>query len=504
MTASTTVPATSGPPPDEALWSWPRNAWRRDRTSLAPRVTMAAALATGALATLTVQSSAASVAYLITGTTVAATAFATVRPRPTPARLVAMAGSLALLAVAAMRGAEWLIALCVVASWIVGTLAVVGGWTWTGMAVGAFAIVFTPVRVAGWVHRGRSRWQQTEPRVKPARVLVVAASSIVLVVLFGSLFVSADPEFGRLFDTVVPDVRITNPGGRLLTGFLVAGVALAAAYLRRRPPRFDALAPAPGRPTAAWEWAVPMVLLDLLFAGFVAVQVRVLFGGDDHVRRTLGLTYANYARQGFWQLAAVTVLTLVVVAVVARKIERGNGRDRLLARILLGLLCSLSLVIVASALHRMSLYENEFGYTRLRLAVMAVELWLGVIFVLLLAAGVRMSGRWLPRAVLASAVVGLLGFAALNPDAYIAERNVYRFQSTGRLDIAYLRGLSVDAVPALDRLPEPGRSCALVGIDVGGSATGFDYNAARARAHELLETRPIGPCAVSSTGRWVA
>ncbi|MBM4636320.1 DUF4173 domain-containing protein, partial [Rhodococcus hoagii] len=368
--------------------------------------------------------------------------------------------------------------------------------------LGALGLWFTPVRLVGWVQRGRSR-RGTESRVKPGRIAAVTALSAALVALFGALFVSADPEFGRLFDDLLPDVRVTNPGGRVLLGLLVAGVALAATYLRRRTPRFDALAPAPGRSIAAWEWAAPLVLLDLLFAGFVAVQVPVLFGGDDHVQGTAGLTYSHYARQGFWQLAAVTVLTLLVIAVVVRKIDRTARRDRALGRVLLGALCALSLVVVASAVHRMALYENEFGFTRLRLGVMAAELWLGAVFVLLLVAGIRMSGRWLPRAVLASAAVGLLGFAVLNPDGYIAERNVHRYTETGRIDLAYLQGLSVDAVPALDRLPEPARSCALGGIGVGG-ATGFDYNAARARAHEILEARPLGPCAVNSTERSAA
>ncbi|UNQ33712.1 DUF4153 domain-containing protein [Prescottella equi] len=500
MSAPTLTPPH--PVPDGDLWHWHRDVWRRDRTSVAPRATMAAALGAGAVATLTVQTPAASVAYVLTGAAVAATAFGTVRPRPTPAQLVAVAGALALLAVAAIRGADWLVALCVVASWVVGSLALVGGWTWTGMMLGALGLWFTPVRLVGWVQRGRSR-RGTESRVKPGRIAAVTALSAALVALFGALFVSADPEFGRLFDDLLPDVRVTNPGGRVLLGLLVAGVALAATYLRRRTPRFDALAPAPGRSIAAWEWAAPLVLLDLLFAGFVAVQVPVLFGGDDHVQGTAGLTYSHYARQGFWQLAAVTVLTLLVIAVVVRKFDRTARRDRALGRVLLGALCALSLVVVASAVHRMALYENEFGFTRLRLGVMAAELWLGAVFVLLLVAGIRMSGRWLPRAVLASAAVGLLGFAVLNPDGYIAERNVHRYTETGRIDLAYLQGLSVDAVPALDRLPEPARSCALGGIGVGG-ATGFDYNAARARAHEILEARPLGPCAVNSTERSAA
>ena len=47
--------------------------------------------------------------------------------------------------------------------------------------------------------------------------------------------------------------------------------------------------------------------LDLLFALFVAVQIRYLFGGDAGLRLT-GLSYAEYARRGFFELVWVTAL----------------------------------------------------------------------------------------------------------------------------------------------------------------------------------------------------
>ena len=71
-----------------------------------------------------------------------------------------------------------------------------------------------------------------------------------------------------------------------------------------------------------------MLRLSTRDPGFVAVQVRVLFGGDRHVQDTDGLTYANYARQGFWQLAAVTVLTLLVVAVALAGVRRQHRLQR--------------------------------------------------------------------------------------------------------------------------------------------------------------------------------
>lgn len=153
------------------------------------------------------------------------------------------------------------------------------------------------------------------------------------------------------------------------------------------------------------------------------------------------------------------------------------------------MLCAFSLVIVASAVHRMWLYENQYGFTRLRVSVFAAEILLGVVFILLIAAGVRMSGKWLPIGVLATAVVGLLAFAVFNPDAYIAEKNVQRFENGKTIDTFYLSTLSADAVPALDRLPEPQRSDALMYLKqelLGSEDSWWEFNSSRERAREIL------------------
>jgi hypothetical protein len=211
------------------------------------------------------------------------------------------------------------------------------------------------------------------------------------------------------------------------------------------------------------------------------------------VLRTAGLTYAEYARSGFWQLLTVSVLTVAVLGVAARLAPRGTMRDRVWLRALLGALAVLSLVIVASAMSRMWAYEQAYGFTRLRLLVSACELWLGAVFLLVLVAGIRLRERatWLPGVVLAAAVAALLGLAALDPDRFIAERNIAQATAgDGRLDLDYLQGLSADAVPALDRLSEPWRSCALHDVhrDLTASpdrAWG-QWNLARHRAREIL------------------
>ena len=95
--------------------------------------------------------------------------------------------------------------------------------------------------------------------------------------------------------------------------------------------------------------------------------------------------------------------------------------------------------------------------------------------------------------------VALLSLAAINPDGFIADRNVARFEATGKIDVAYLQQLSADAVPALDRLREPMRSCSLHGIAVTEDGGIAGWNFGRDRARSLLADRPLKASSACST-----
>jgi hypothetical protein len=135
------------------------------------------------------------------------------------------------------------------------------------------------------------------------------------------------------------------------------------------------------------------------------------------------------------------------------------------------------------------LYEDVFGLTRLRLLVETTIFWLGVMLVLAVAAVLWRAVRG--RVAVVALVVTALGFLAFSssvPDRRIAERNIARWQETGRLDVDYLNGLSADAVPALVELPERLREPStrdvrerLAEPDPWGST-----NRSRSRARDLL------------------
>jgi hypothetical protein len=207
------------------------------------------------------------------------------------------------------------------------------------------------------------------------------------------------------------------------------------------------------------------------------------------VLRTAGLTYAEYAREGFWELLAVACLTLAVVASAVVLAKTPTRASRVLLRALLGLLCALTLVVVASAIHRLQLYEDAFGLTRLRLAAEASALWLGGAFTLVLLAGlVPHVRRRLPSLAVGGTAVALIAFSAANPDRLIASRNVEQWRETEQIDLAYLDGLSADAVPALTELPTPMRRRALARLSArlaGGDPWG-STNLARSRARAEL------------------
>ena len=239
----------------------------------------------------------------------------------------------------------------------------------------------------------------------------------------------------------------------------------------------------------------PLTALNLLFATFVGMQLTVLFGSTDWVASATGLTYAEYARSGFFQLVIVSVFVLAIVAVASGVVEL-KGVDRWLMAGLLGVLCALTMVILFSALHRLDLYAEVYGLSRLRASVEATVWWLGGIFVLVLIAGaVRLTGRgharWLPRTVVLMTSAALLAFAVWNPDLRVAETQI-AVRGVDRIDLAYLGDLGAEAVPALDRLPEPSRSCVLRDVVGANELDRPDpwngWNLARRQARELLET----------------
>jgi hypothetical protein len=403
------------------------------------------------------------------------------------------AAVLALLAVGTVRAAGWLFVLCVLTAVMCAALSVAGARTPVGLVLALLAVPAAALRALPWMRRGTTR--HLKGGLGAIRLAASVAVGLLLLVVFGALFASADPAFDRIVSSAVPDFDLGTAFRWAFLFTVFASGTLGGAYLLVNPTTLGSVGGrSTPRPLRRLEWALPVGVLVALFGTFVAIQVTVLFGDRDYVLTTVGLTFAEYARRGFWQLLVITLLTLVVMGVAARKAARVSFGDRLVLRVLLGALALGALVVVASALWRMSVYEQEYGFTRLRLFVSAFELWLGVLFVLVLAAGVRLRAGWLPQLALATWVLTLLGLAVLNPDRFIAQQNVTRYEQTGRIDAWYLSTLSPDAAPELNRLSGTLRNCTLTGIAKESRKEPDDwrgFNISRRVSDRIVEDLPL-------------
>lgn len=429
----------------------------------------ALALAAALLAAMVVPSGPPGLGFPLVALCVAAAVFATA---PRSSDLVVFgAAALTLAAFPAVLDAPWVVVVDLVAAWLFATVAVAG------------PKLVAPLAPAAVIPQMPALLPERSSRAQPAfRAFAIGTA---VVTPFALLFLTADAAFAAIADSA-PRPALGSLPARLAVFAAVLVAALGLALAARE--RWSARPFVRRHRLALIEWALPLAALNALFAAFVAVQVTVLFAGHDHVLRTSGLTYAEYARSGFWQLLAAAMLTLVVIkgaTLVAA--PRGRTEDVLL-RLLLGLLCALTLVIVASAFHRLRLYESAFGLTRLRLTAEAFSLWLGGTLALLVVVGALRRSAALPRIVLAWSAVALIVFSLANPDARIADRNVDRWRETGRIDLHYASGLSADAVPALSRLPAALRAEALAEIEntLARAEPWSSANVSRRRARELL------------------
>ena len=403
------------------------------------------------------------------------------------------AGLCVLLAIpVVLRDAEWIVVPCLFVGSVVCMAGLARGRSVPDIVAAVAAWPLAGLRGMPWL--GRTLRSITGNGNVPA-VMRTVIWSLLGLTIFGLLFASADALVAEWADAVIPDHNIDMFVLRFFIAIAVGGVVLAASYLALNPPAIP-MAVGSRRPVQSrYEWLAPVALIDLVFVLFLMAQVTVFFGGHDYLRRTTGLTYSEYVHQGFGQLILATMLTLLVVWAASHKASVETRADRLWLRGTLGLLCALTLVVVASALYRMHLYQEAYGFTELRLLVDVFEGWLGLIVLGVIIAGIGLKGSWLPRMALLSSAVMLIGLAAINPDAWIARHNLERYEQTSKIDWDYLGGLSADAFPTLAASPADVRACALAHVEITGDDDWLGWNYGRARAENVSHGLTVGSSA---------
>jgi hypothetical protein len=314
------------------------------------------------------------------------------------------------------------------------------------------------------------------PRSGPPWLAPVARGLIVglpLGLIFVVLFASADPIFRQTIDDVL-GVRLDlgDLPGRALFALAAAWFfAGAISIARTGMPTVEAASLGAAARTSSVSLAgslglaealVILSVIDLVIGTFVVLQVAYLFGGLDTLEAA-GIPYAEYARRGFFELVAAASLAVVVVVALEGTIQR---RTRAYLASVAALIALTAVVLVSAAL-RLDLYQQAYGWTELRLYVVAAIAAMAAGLAIMLALVLARRSRWLGHGLAVVGLVALVGLNLIAPAAFVAARNVERVidpslvPSDGHsgLDAAYLAVLPDDAIPvlvaALPHLPDP-------------------------------------------------
>lgn len=184
-----------------------------------------------------------------------------------------------------------------------------------------------------------------------------------------------------------------------------------------------------------------MGLVALLYLIFCGIQIIYLFMG----RGTLpdGMTYSEYARQGFFQLVFVAVLNLVLVLLCLKYFKKSR-----VLNIVLTVISICTYIMIASAGYRMILYVAEYHLTLLRILV----LWfLAVLSIMMAGVMVIIYKNQFPLFKFCLVVVSVcyLGLSWMKPDLVIAQYNISHMEEMDNSELWDLCDLSADAAPVL-------------------------------------------------------
>src|SRR5947209_3726750 len=348
--------------------------------------------------------------------------------------------------------------------------------------------------------------------------------AIPLLLLFGTLFMSADARFESMVNRIF-SLNFDDAFGHLLLVFLLSWIAGGylrgllfgrevkivdgrATFVSANTPENIALgiislsnAPQTLKPKpislGVIEISITLGLLTLLFLAFVLLQRRYFFGGASLVQASGGLTFSGYYRRGFFELVTVAALILPILLAAHWLLRKENPAHERIFRLLVGTQVALLFIIMTSAVRRMLLYQNEYGLTELRLYTTAFIAWLALVFVWFVATILRGRRNEFACGALLAWLLVIATLHVMNPDAFIVRVNAAHAQAGRGFDADYAASLSADATPALlESLPALNRDCQRIVanriLEHWPQTEGLDWrswNWSRSESHRIVQER---------------
>ncbi len=193
----------------------------------------------------------------------------------------------------------------------------------------------------------------------------------------------------------------------------------------------------------------PIIFLYIVF--FIS-QWKYFLSGFTGVLPE-GFSYAEYARQGFFELCAVSVINLLCITAIAVFIRRGRKNKAVVLKLLTVIFCLCTLILISTAIAKLVMYIDYYGLTQKRIYAMWLMAVIAIVF-LVIALGQFISKI---RIVAMSCTVFIAMFIPLalcNVNAITAQYNTQRYLSgtLEDMDTELMADLGDSAIPSLVKL----------------------------------------------------
>jgi len=290
-------------------------------------------------------------------------------------------------------------------------------------------------------------------------VVLGTCGAVALVSFLLPVLISADALFAASTVELQKWIRVVRFGDvfqRLFWALVFTPFVFGLLYSMSHPKLLCPVKEEKGLRADPLGFVLALAAVDALYLAFLAVQSAGLFGGPEYLA-SRGVSYAEWARSGFFQMVGVTVVNLSLM-LAALGLSRREGRSWTVLRVLTAALAGESLVLLASAAWRMTLYVSAYGLSFKR----CMTYWGMVMMALFLLAGLWKV--WRPdfcfcKRAFPIALAGWLVINCVPVDYLVARDQVNRYLAaealggTPSISVSYLLDeLSYDTLHQLARL----------------------------------------------------
>lgn len=284
-------------------------------------------------------------------------------------------------------------------------------------------------------------------------ILLGIGISVPFLLIFLSLFTSADQLFAKSFNDLFQTIRLGEIVVKTIRDIIVGLFFLSSGFVM-----FTRLNKyAQDKVIKNWNWvnqttlATFLVMLNLLFIIFVGFQAAYFFGGEALIKAQ-GLTYSEYAVSGFFELLFVAGLVFGITWFI----YRGTNMKNRLSGVLCVALIAQTGVIIASAMSRLLLYIDIYGLTLSRFWAAYCIILIGFVLTAgTIGIAIKINYAKIAKMIFLGSVLLTSTVLLFNIEGFIASYNIERYLNDKNqvLDTYYLvNNLSGDALIPLAKM----------------------------------------------------